>query len=108
VANKRLANLKGFGKMLPMLPQLLALTWSMVTVQIVGLISAWAVRRSEGSRHQSICCTIFYFCLVLVALTAMASFSVGPGGTLACSATLSIMVVASIGEFRRPAQASYQ
>ena len=65
--------------MLPMLPQFLTLTWSLVAVQIVGLLSAWAVRRSEGSRHQSTCYGVFYFCLVLVALTAMVSFSVGPG-----------------------------
>jgi hypothetical protein len=78
-----------------------------VTVQILGLLSAWAVRRGEGSRHQSICCAVFYFCLVLVALTAMVSFSVGPAGTLACSATLAIMVVASIGDFQRRPQVSY-
>jgi hypothetical protein len=93
--------------MLPMLPQLLALTSSVVTVQIVGLLSAWIARRSEGSRHQSICRAVFYFCLVLVALTAMVTFSVGPGGTLACGATLSIMVVATIGEFDRPRPVVY-
>jgi hypothetical protein len=92
--------------MLPMLPQLLALTWSVVTVQMVGLLSAWAVRRSEGSRHQSTCNVFFCFCLVLVALTAMVSFSVGPGGTLTCGTTLSIMVVAVIGEFDRPREMS--
>jgi len=93
--------------MLPMLPQLLSLTESVVVVQIVGLLSAWAARRSQGSRYEGICCVAFYLCLMLVALTAMVSFGVGPGGTLACGATLSIMVVATIGEFNLPRQISY-
>ncbi|MBN2021656.1 MAG: hypothetical protein JW809_02590 [Pirellulales bacterium] len=65
-----------------------------VAVQVVGLLFAGALRVAEGSRFQASCHRLFLLLLALVAVAAVASFSLEPGCWLSSGATLSLMAVA--------------
>ena len=77
------------------------LVWSLGVIQILGLISAWLARLSEGSPSQVSCQRLFLACLALVGLTTMASIALSPTPKywLASGVTLSVMILAAIWDF---------
>ena len=77
------------------------MSWSLVVVQSIGLLSAWLARLSEGSSCQTSCQRFFLACLVLVGMGTIASLALAPGCWLASGATFSLMVVATTCDFRR-------
>ena len=85
--------------------QPVSLVWILVSIQIVGLASAWLARLSEGSRGQSSCQWLFFGCLALMGLTTMISLAVGPKYWLVSGATLSVMVLGAVWDFRPAARA---
>lgn len=86
-------------------PETTILIWALTVIQLAGLMSAWLARLSEGSRGQASCQWLFFGCLVLVGLTAMVSVTLGPRYWLASGATLGIMIVGAIWDFRAHAPA---
>jgi hypothetical protein len=79
--------------------------WLLGVIQIAGLLSAWLARLSEGSRSQASCQWLFFACLGLMGLTTMASVALGPRYWLASGATLSVMILGAIWDFRPEAKA---
>jgi hypothetical protein len=80
------------------------LIWSLGFIQIAGLVSAWLARLSEGSRSQAPCHWLFLAFLGLVGLATMASVTLGPRYWLASGATLSVMTLGAIWDFRAQAR----
>ena len=70
--------------------------WTVIGVQMLGLLSAFLSRLGEGSPGEGHCQCFFLFCLALVGTTTIASMSLGHGAWLTCGATLSIMVVIAL------------
>lgn len=81
-------------------PESAFLIWSLGFIQITGLTSAWLARLSEGSRSQGPCHWLFLACLGLVGFATMASVTLGPRYWLASGATLSVMILGAIWDFR--------
>lgn len=80
-----------------------ALAWTMGVVQVVGLLSAWLTRLSEGSCRQAWCQTLFFGCLALMGLATMAFVALGTQHWLGSGTTLSVMVLAAVWDFRTQA-----
>lgn len=74
-----------------------------IAIEILGLLSAWATRCSEGSAWQAWFHRLFYACLLLVGFATVVAFGVGPGCWISCGATLSVMVVGATCDFSREA-----
>lgn len=66
---------------------------TLLTVQIVGLMSAWLARLAEGSAQQTICQCLFLVCLAVVGVTTVTSYAAQQGGWFLCGTTLSVMVL---------------
>jgi hypothetical protein len=81
------------------------LIWTLTLIQGLGLISAWLARLSEGSRGQACCQCLFFVCLALVGITAMATITLGPRYWLTPGATLGVMIVGAIWDFKAHARA---
>jgi hypothetical protein len=79
------------------------IVWGMAAVQILGLLSAWIARLSEGSRRQVLCQRLFMACLLLVGLAAVAVPQTGSGCWMVASATLPLMVLMATYDFGRSA-----
>jgi hypothetical protein len=74
----------------------------LVSVQVLGLLSATLARLTEGSSYQGSSHRLFLGCLALVGLTTMgALILVGSGGWLTSGTTFSLMVLAATCDFRR-------
>jgi len=73
----------------------------MAAVQVLGLLSAWVARLSEGSRRQVLCQRLFMACLLLVGLAAVALPQTGSGCWMLASATLPVMVLLATYDFGR-------
>jgi hypothetical protein len=76
------------------------LGWTMGLLQVVGLLSAWLTRLNEDSPRQTWCHGLFVSCLVLIALTTMAFVATGAHHWLPSGATMAIMVLAAVWDFR--------
>lgn len=74
--------------------------WTLTLIEVAGLLSVWLARLSEGSRGQASCHWLFFGCLILVGLAAMASVTLGPRYWLTSGATLGVMIVGAIWDFR--------
>lgn len=61
---------------------------------------AWLARLSEGSRNQAPCQWLFLAFLGLMGMVTMLSVALGPRYWLVSGATLSVMVLAAIWDFR--------
>jgi hypothetical protein len=81
-------------------PETSLVVWSLASVQVAGIASAWLARLSEGSRNQAPCQWLFVALLAVVGMATMASVTLGPRYWLASGATLSVMVLAAIWDFR--------
>src|SRR5690606_16808426 len=82
-----------------------AVVWLLATIQLLGLISAWMVRLSEGSRRQVACQWVFVGTLALAGAVAMVSVALEPGYWLASGTSLSIMVLAATCDCRKSTKA---
>jgi hypothetical protein len=80
------------------------LVWSLGLIQAAGLVSAWLARLSEGSRSQAPCQCVFLAFLGLVGGATMFSAALGPRYWLVSGATLSVMVLGAIWDFRANVQ----
>jgi hypothetical protein len=69
-------------------------------VQFAGLASAWFARLHEGSGRQRLTQYAFLGLLALMALTTMASLVLDTRYWLTSGATLGVMVLAAIWDFR--------
>ena len=81
-------------------PETSFVVWSLIFVQIAGLISAWLARLSEGSRTQAPCQWLFLALLGLVGTATMAAVTLGPRYWLASGATLGVMILGAVWDFR--------
>ncbi len=79
---------------------------ALALLQIVGLLSAWLARLSEGSSQQSWCHGLFVGCLATIGLATMAFVATGVRPWLPSGATLSVMVLAAVWDFRAHAGAA--
>jgi hypothetical protein len=71
-------------------------------VQVLGLMSAVAVRLGEGSAWQLATQRLFFLCLALVGIETMAALVEGQVGYwLPSAGTLSVMVIAATCDFSR-------
>jgi hypothetical protein len=80
--------------------------WVMLSVQVVGFVSAWLARFSEGSKHQTRCQWFFMLSLLAMGgLTMAAATGLQPPYWLAPATTLALMILVAICDFshsRRP------
>ncbi len=83
-----------------------ALAWTLGLMQVVGLLSAWLARLSEGSSSQPWCHSLFFGCLAVMGLATMAFVALGARHWLGSGATLSVMVLAAVWDFRAHASAT--
>ena len=77
-----------------------AALWLLVAIQFVGVLSACAARLSEGSSRQSAIQCLFFGTLALMGVATVTAFAVGPGWWLACSASLTVMILTVTCDFR--------
>jgi hypothetical protein len=76
------------------------LAWFLGLIQIAGLASAWLARLSEGSSRQASCQRLFVALLAVIGLVTMVFVTLGVRYWLASGATLSVMILAAIWDFR--------
>ncbi len=74
--------------------------WSLGLMHVVGLLSAWLARLSEGSPRQAWFHALFVGCLFVMGLMTMAFVAAGTRQWLGSGATLSVMVLAAVWDFR--------
>jgi len=75
-------------------------------VQLLGLLSAAAVRWSEGSSLEAVCRRVFLACLGLVGLSPLVAAEAGGGCWIGAGATLALMAVAATCDFGRSLRAT--
>ena len=80
--------------------------WLFVAAQLLGVLSAWLARLSEGSVCQAVSQWMFFGVLPLMGAATMVALAVGPGCWLACCATLSVMVLTVTCDFRGSREAA--
>jgi hypothetical protein len=78
-----------------------ATLWLLVAAQILGVLTAFAARFSEGSPHQAISQGMFFAVLLLMGAATLVALAVGPGCWLGCAATLAVMILTVTCDFRR-------
>jgi hypothetical protein len=78
--------------------------YSLVALQLLGLVAAWTTRLSEGSRYQTACQLWFLAYLALIGGATIVSGIVARGAWLGFAATFSIMVVMAASDFRYPSR----
>jgi hypothetical protein len=76
------------------------LVWFLGLIQIAGLTSAWLARLSEGSSRQASCQRLFVGCLAVMGAMTMVFVALGLRHWLASGATLAVMMLAAIWDFR--------
>jgi len=82
-----------------------AIVWLLIAVQVLGLLSAWVARLSEGARCRGYAQCVFLGCLVVVAGTTIVALGLGPGYWLITGMTFPLMVLTVTCDFshtRRP------
>jgi hypothetical protein len=80
------------------------LAWLLGLIQITGLASAWLARLSEGSPREAICQGLFVGCLAVVGALTMIFVALGIHHWLASGATLAVMLLAAIWDFKAHAR----
>ena len=82
------------------------LGWVLTVVELMGVISALAVRVSEGSLHQQCCQRLFLCFLLLVGGITMLSAMLGLSHCPAAAITFCVMVLTAVWDFRPAGQAA--
>jgi hypothetical protein len=80
---------------------LTTLLWIFAAVQALGLSSAWLSRVSEGSLLQPWFQRLFLICLLLNGASIVIAPAIGAVYWLISSATLGVMVVMAVCDFRQ-------
>jgi len=80
--------------------------WLLVMAQLLGLLSAWITRISEGSSRQAVAQRLFLLSLALVGTGALLSIGLGPCYWLSSGVVLSLMVLATTCDFKPSRQAA--
>jgi hypothetical protein len=75
--------------------------WAFGAVQALGLAAAWLARVSEGSVLQTWCQRLFLISLLLTGSATVVAPGFGGGYWLISSATLGLMVVIAVCDFRQ-------
>jgi hypothetical protein len=78
-----------------------ALLWMFGLVQAAGITSAWLARLSEGSRAQRYCQALFVVSLLLTGVATMVAPQFGGNYWLLSAATLGVMVLFAVCDFRQ-------
>ena len=78
--------------------------WILTVLQILGLLSAWLVRCSEGSRHETRAQWFFFACMGAVGIATLVAFGAAHGAWCFSGATLGGMVVMITCETRGGAE----
>ena len=81
-----------------------AAIWIFAIVQLFGWIGGLCARFSTGSRHQSVCHTLFMLALVIVGFSTCMSLFLGSLCWLLSAATLCSMILLAICDFNRHAR----
>lgn len=76
------------------------LAWSLGVIQFAGLVSAWLTRLGHESPRMAWCRVVFVGCLALLGLATMFVVALGMHSWLAPAATLSVMILAAVWDFR--------
>ena len=79
----------------------------LVAVQLLGLLSAWIARLSEGSSRQTAAQRLFFVSLALVGVATLVSLGLGPGAWLSSAIVLSVMVVGAVCDFKPSEDAAF-
>jgi hypothetical protein len=74
--------------------------WAFGAVQALGLAAAWLARVSEGSALQTWSQRLFLISLLLIGSATVVAPAIGGGYWLISSATLGLMVVIAVCDFR--------
>ena len=74
--------------------------WSLAAIHILGFSSAWLVRMSVGSVRQALFQRLFLLFLCLVATATYLMTAVGPHHWLLSGATMALMVITVVCDFR--------
>ena len=82
-----------------------ALPWAIVSVQILGILSACLVRCSEGCSCQRFFQALFFVALLLVAGAAMVSLRFEPECWLTSGAIMAVMIVVATFQTSRSEKA---
>lgn len=72
-----------------------AVVWTILSVQVLGILSACLARFSEGCACQRFCQGLFFLFLALVGGSAVVSLRFGPGCWFTSGAILAVMVLAA-------------
>ncbi|MDZ4820575.1 MAG: hypothetical protein SGJ20_16540 [Planctomycetota bacterium] len=75
--------------------------WCFALIEACGLITAVVARVGEGSHRQIVLHRLFMLFLVLNGAGAMLAVRIGPGLWLSSAATLGVMIVAAVCDFRQ-------
>lgn len=78
----------------------------LLAAQLLGVFSACLARLTEGSSCQAIGQCLFVGALSLVGAATMVALAIGPGCWIACSATLSLMILTVTCDFRGSREAA--
>ena len=78
-----------------------AALWLLVAAQILGVLTAFAARFSEGSPRQAISQGVFLAVLLLMGVATLVALAVGPGCWLGCATTLAVMILTVTCDLRR-------
>jgi hypothetical protein len=79
--------------------------WTIFTVQLLGMASAWFARLSEGSTRQVGFQRLFFVSLVAVGLATMASLRFPPPYWVISAVTFTMTIMVVIYDFGRSEQA---
>ena len=74
-------------------------------IQVFGLLSTLLARISQGSSKHEHCQRLFLFALALVGSTAIAAVNMTSDTWLYSGVTLSVMILGTTWDFRRPEEA---
>jgi len=78
-----------------------ALLWGFGAVQALGLATAWLARVSEGSHFQPWFQRLFLLSLLVTGAATMFAPEVGGGYWLLTAATLGLMILVAVCDFRQ-------
>ena len=78
-----------------------AALWLLVAAQILGVLTGFAARFSEGSRRQGVSQGLFFGVLLLMGAATLVALAVGPGCWLGVRGTLAVMILTVTCDFRR-------
>ena len=81
--------------------------WIFGVVQLLGVVSAWLARLSEGSSHQSRFQWLFFLSLVVIGATTTGCLLFSPRHWLAPAFTLAIMILVVVCDFSRAQRPEY-